>query len=116
MDFPHGETVAVLTAGEVTDPYSGGTVESWADGDVAATPVDGCGVAGGGSLEPLQDARNAVVSDFDVIMPPGTVVTSANRVIVRGLTCTVEGRPFDWRSPFTGWAPGVIVHAKIMEG
>lgn len=112
--FAYGETVDVLTAGTVTDPYSGDTTEDW--DNPTSVPVEGCGVAAGGSLEPLQDARNAVESDFDVIMPPGTPVTSHNRLVMRGLTCDVVGRPFDWRNPFTGWAPGLFVQAKIREG
>jgi hypothetical protein len=75
-----------------------------------------CGVADGGSLEPLQDARNAVESDFDVVAPYGADVTAADRLVIRGLTCTVQGRPFAWRSPFTGWEPGTVIRAKIVEG
>ena len=114
MRFAHGETVTIETAGTVTDPYSAEDVASW-DTPTSITICD-CGVASGGSIEPQQDARNAVESDFDVIMPPCTRVTSGSRLIIRGLTCEVVGRPFDWRSPFSGWAPGMLVRAKIVEG
>ncbi len=112
--FAHGETVQILTAGTVTDPYSGETVNDWSTSTALAVP--GVAVADGGSLEPLQDARNQVTSDFDLLMPPTTAITAQQRVIVRGLTCEVVGRPFLWRSPFTGWTPGLVVKAKLVEG
>ena len=78
--------------------------------------IPGCGVASTGSTEPLDVARNAVDSDFDVFMPAGSDVTAQDRLRIRGLVCDVAGRPFAWQSPFTGWAPGVVVQAKVREG
>lgn len=115
MVFAHGETVTRLRATKILDPYS--QEESDPDWDFPAElDIPNCGVAGSGSTEPLIDARNAVDSDFDVFMPAGTDVTAEDRLRIRGLVCDVAGRPFDWRSPFTGWAPGVVVQAKIREG
>lgn len=113
--FPNGETVTRLRATVVTDPYSTEpTAEDWSN----PTELDivGCGVALSGTTEPLQTARQAVDSDFDVFMPAGTDVTAQDRLLIRGLVCEVAGRPFDWRSPFTGWQPGLVVQAKIREG
>lgn len=113
--FAHGETVTRLRGTPTTDPYSGeSTGVDWAM--PAALAIENCGVADGGSLEPLQDARNAVDSDFDVLAPYGSDVQSGDRLVVRGLTCEVSGRPFAWRSPFSGWQPGTIIHATIREG
>jgi hypothetical protein len=112
--FPHGETVTIQTASTTTDPYSGDAELSW--DNPTELDVSGCAVADGGSTEPDLDARNAVESDFDVIMPVGSPVTAQSRLVVRGLTCEVVGRPFSWRSPFTGWEPGVVVKVKIREG
>jgi hypothetical protein len=115
--FVHGETVTVLTAGEVVDPYSGDSVEDW--DSPTEVIVNRVAVAMGGSLgssEPLQDARNQVESDFDLLFPPSATVTAQDRVVVRGLTCEVVGRPFLWRNPFTGWTPGLVVQAKLREG
>lgn len=113
--FPHGEQVTILTAGFEEDPYSGDMEQSW-EWTPTETVVEGVGVADGGSLEPLEAGRNAVDSDFDLFFPADTVVTSDNRVVVRGLTCDVAGRPFLWRNPFTGWTPGLVVKVKIREG
>lgn len=113
--FPYGETVTRLRAtGSTTDPYSNEPVTNWAAPESLSLP--GCAVADGGSVEPVEDARNAVLSDFDVIAPPGSDVLPTDRLIVRGLTCDVIGRPFDWRSPFTGWRPGMVVRVKVVEG
>lgn len=112
--FPHGETVAVLTAGTVSDPYSGEDSASW------DTPTEvnvlGVGVEPRPSDEPVQDARNAVTSGFTLYMPAGTVIGSANRIRVRGEVYDVLGEPAVWRSPFTGWEPGVIVQVARTDG
>lgn len=115
MTFPHGETVTRRRAAVVTDPYSDhDTGLDW--NSATEADIDGCGVALGGSVEPLLTAREAVDSDFDVFMPPNTDVIARDRLIIRGLECDVAGRPFDWMNPFTGWQPGLVVQAKIREG
>lgn len=114
MDFPHGESVDVLTAGTRTDPYSEETVTDWS----TATEVthEGIAVEPRPSSEPVQDARNAVVSGFTLYgFPPGSV-TAGNRVRVRGEVYDVLGDPADWRNPFTGWAPGLVVQVGRTEG
>jgi hypothetical protein len=68
------------------------------------------------SAEPVQDARNAVTSGFTLYMPTGTTITATNRVRVRGAVYDVLGEPAEWRSPFTGWAPGVVVQVEKVEG
>lgn len=115
MTFAFGETVTRQRAAVVVDPYSlESTLLDWTS--PAEEDIDHCGVADGGSLEPTQDARNAVDSDFDVILPPGSDVTAQDRLVIRGLVCEVAGRPFDWVSPLSGWQPGMIARAKIREG
>lgn len=113
--FPHGETVTVLAGTPVVDPYSG--EETGTDWD-APTSVDVTGVAvePRPSGEPVQDARNAVTSGFTLYFPAGSVVTAANRVRVRGHVYSVIGEPADWRSPYTGWAPGIVVQVGRVEG
>lgn len=115
MDFPHGETVTRLRGTPTLDPYSGeSTGIDWTNPDTL--PIPGCGVGDGGSLEPLREARNSVESDYDILAPYGSDVLAGDRVIVRGLTCDVIGRPFPWRHPMTGWEPGTVIRAKIVEG
>lgn len=115
MTFLYGETVTRLRAATVTDPYSGEVeAEDWDNPTTLA--IGGCGVAQTGSTEPVEAARSAVDADFDVFMPPGSDVTSKDRLVIRGMTCEVAGLPFDYLNPFTGWQPGLVVQAKIREG
>lgn len=115
MTFAHGETVTRLRAPLVTDPYSSDATErDWSN--AAELNIPNCGVAASGSVEPLEAARQAVDSDFDLYLPTGTDVTAQDRLRVRGLVCEVVGRPFAWQSPLTGWQPGVVAHCKVREG
>jgi hypothetical protein len=112
--FAFGELVEVLTAGEVVDPYSGEPVVSWDTPTVVA--VEGCGVEPRPSTEPVADARNATVSGFTLYLPADVAVTAGSRVRVRGKVHEVLGEPAVWRSPITGWSPGVVVQTQRVEG
>lgn len=98
------ETVAVLTAGTKTDPYSGEATADWS----TATEVNVTTLAPAEprpSQEPVQDARNAVTSGWTLYLPPGTAVTAQNRVRVRGKVYPVQGEPADWMGA------GIVVQA-----
>lgn len=113
--FVHGETVTRLRGTAAVDPYSGeSTGADWSDPDSLA--LTGCAVWDGKSFELLADAREGVVSDFVVAADSGSDVVASDRVVIRGLTCEVDGRPFDWRSPLTGWRPGLVFRANVVEG
>lgn len=115
MDFPHGETVVVLTGAAVDDPYSGeSTVIDWSE--PTEVEVRGCAVAPRTSSEPTQDARTAVITGMTVYLPPGTVITPQSRLRVRGELHEVDGEAGVWISPFTGWTPGVEVATKRVAG
>lgn len=115
MDFPYGETVQVLTAGTTTDPYSDeDEAEDW--DNPTPVPVSGVAVEPRPSGEPLEDARNQVTSGYTLYMPAGTAITTQNRVTVRGETYKVLGEAAEWRSPFTGWEPGIVVQVERTEG
>lgn len=111
--FAYPEPVTVLSPGTVTDPYSGETVADWS---TPTTRPESCAVAPGGSTEPTEVARTAIDSDFDLIFDHDPGITAADRVVVRGLTCEVNGHPFPYKSPFTGWEPGTLVRVSIREG
>lgn len=114
--FEHPEPVTVLTAGTDVDPYSGEAEVSWEAALGASERPELCAVAPGGSTELSAVDRAAVDSDFDLIFDHDPGITPQNRVVVRGLTCRVDGRPVQWRNPFTGWEPGWVVRASIREG
>lgn len=111
--FPFGETVQVLSPGTTTD-RDRNTVETWTS--PVEVSVEGVGVEPRPSSEDNRDARNAVFSGFTLYMPAGTAVTASNRVRVRGDVYAVDGKPAEWRNPFTGWEPGLVVQTKLMEG
>ena len=110
-----GETVTVLTAGTKLDSF-GHPVEDWAN--PTSVDVDNVLVGAGGSTEDRTNAANVVDSDFDLIFQPpiSTTPTPANRIVVRGLTCNVVGRPFRWVWPASSGDAGLVVKAQIREG
>jgi hypothetical protein len=99
------ESVTVVTPGKVADPYAG-EEETTEPTEVEVTRVM---VEPRPSSEPVQDARNAVVSGFTLYMPPGTPVTASQLVRVRGETYQVLGDPADWQV-------GVVVQVGRTEG
>ena len=117
MTFPGGESVTVLAPGPSIDPYSGETTYNDWKNPISQVVGDVL-VGSGGSIEDTTSTNNIVDSDFDLIFqPPVTVTpTSANRIIVRGLTCNVVGRPFLWRWPTSGVEAGLVVKVQIREG
>lgn len=113
--FAHGETVTRLRAATVTDPYSNtATAENWTN--PSSLDIDGCGFNPGQSSEPVQTARNAVITRPEVYAPADADVLAGDRLVVRGVTYEVDGRPQSWVSPFTGWAPGLVIVLKDVEG
>ena len=68
------------------------------------------------STERDTGVRDQTVDTIEVIFPPGTVVTSNDRLRVRGLTYEVEGNPIVSADPMTGVIPGVKVTAKRVKG
>ena len=119
MIFAHAETVIRLRAPLATDSYAvvdGAPVATERDWDNATELLFDAAVADSGSVEPLLDGREPVDSDFTLYGPPDNDILPTDRLIIRGLTCNVVGRPFDWRSPFTGWQPGTVIRASIREG
>lgn len=113
--FAAGETVIRQRATLVVDPYSGETEGlSWDSPDELS--ISGCGYNPGGSTEPTDDARNAVITTPEVYAPTGSDVLAGDRLVVRGQTFDVEGDPADWRSPFTGWQAGLVIRLKKVAG
>ena len=103
-----GETIAVLTAGTTTDPYSGEPAEDW-DNPTERDVTTIAPLEPRPSAEPAQDARNAVTSGWTLYLPAGDPITSRNRVRVRGEVYPVQGQPADW-------GVGVVVQAFRTEG
>ncbi len=115
MTFANGETVTRQRATTTTDPYSGEeTALDWSAPD--EVELDGWGVDDSKSAEPLADARQAVVTDFVLFRQEPADILPSDRLVIRGFTCEVVGRPASWRNPFSGWEAGFVVQANIVEG
>jgi hypothetical protein len=117
--LPFGETVTRLRGVSVSDPYSGDTVTDWTSPDELPVP----GVAVEPTTEAATQTRNAqterrqqITTGYRLYCPPAADIAAGDRVRVRGRNHRVVGEPDDWRSPFTGWAPGLVVTLERVEG
>lgn len=111
--FPFGETVqreAYIPDG--AEDSHGNPVDSWA----SSVDIPNCAFVPGGSVERVEPGRNAVVTQPQILAPAGTVAESRDRFTVRGKQYEVDGDPAEYRSPFTGWEPGVVINLKRTEG
>lgn len=115
MRHPHGETITRLRATPLVDPYSEeSTGKDWNNPDTLEVPH--CAVDDSKTRETNDADRNAVVTDF-VIWPDAHYdIQAGDRLVVRGLTCEVVGRPSTPINPFTGHAPGMEIAVNIWEG
>ena len=110
-----GETIQILTAKTRTDPYSQTTVLDWTQTpDSVDLPDVLCEPRPQG--EPIQDARNSVVSGWTLYCQtvPATMPTSQNRVRVRGVDYEIDGEPADWQ--MGTWHPGLVIQAWKKAG
>lgn len=105
MNFPHGETVTLVSTTTTTDPL----------GDSTTTTVTSewgpCAVAPRYANEST-DPRVAPLVVGLTVYGPVVDIDADDTVVVRGETWQVDGLPAEWRNPFTGWAPGIEVQLK----
>lgn len=114
--FAYGETVAVLRAPLTDAPY-GNQQRDWGSASRADSP--GWGFAPRASDEAAPSDVPAVIVGLTGYGPPGVDVLPTDRLEVRGDVYEVVGEVGEWRSPFTGWEPGVEVALRrvyITEG
>lgn len=110
-----GETVTRQRATATTDPYSGEATDlSWDDPDELA--IEGVAVAPGATAETAEADRERLDIEFTLYLPYGADVKPLDRVVVRGTAYDVEGKPADWRNPFTGSEPGTVVQVRRVGG
>jgi hypothetical protein len=107
---PFNEPVTIQTATEVVDRY-GNVVREWA----APGTVNVLGIVYPRTSSEDNDGRTAVIQGLTVLLPTGTPVAPADRVVARGGTYEVVGEPADWRSPW-GWQPGIQVDVERVAG
>lgn len=88
MNYPYGESIAVLNGDELTE-------------------VPGVAVT-------QQPGGFAIYMQTDQFVESGLAADS--QVTVRDEVCVVVGDPAEWREPFTGWRPDVVVQVTRTEG
>lgn len=109
--FDFGETITVQRRAE-RDPV----------GDHIAAPVphsiSGVGIAPetGSSAPSSTEAtgeRSTVIVWRYLYCPAGADIQASDAVILPdGRTYLVDGEPAAWKSPYSGWTPGVVVRVK----
>ena len=110
--FTHGETVTILrdTPGgfdQYGDPIPSST---------ARIDIVGCGIDDRYSTEPTERGRQGVIVGKTILAPAGSDFRSTDGVEVRGKAYVVDGDAGEPVSPFTGWAPGVVVAIRRAVG
>lgn len=114
--FPTSWTVQILpyVAGP-RDSHNNPT-EGWAD--PITVEVYGWGPPSGSS-EPAESGRNAVVTEVEVYAPASVQVSARDRVLLGGdleHTYEVIGLAEDFNHGPFGWAPGIRINLKRVDG
>lgn len=113
--FDYGETVTRLRAPLVTDPYSGtATKRDWTA--AACLPIPDCAVDPGQSSGAPTVNRESVTTTPTLYAPFGADVLEGDRIVSTTCTWDVDGHGAQWRSPFTGWAPGSAFPLRRTDG
>lgn len=108
--MPFAEKFTLLTRTVTGQDSDGNDVY----GDVE-TPITGA-FAPAGSTELIQ-GQLTVISHDTVYLEEGSPVPGPqDKVVARGHTYMVEGRPGDYQSPLTGWHPGAVVRLVEFTG
>lgn len=108
----NGETVTRLRAAAAkVDPYSQTSVLDWKSAPPAEQELTTLAPAEPRpSSEPVESARNSVVSGYTLYLPPGTDVTAQDRMRVRGEVFDVLGDPADWMGA------GIVIQVGGTQG
>jgi hypothetical protein len=112
--FPYGQPITLLA--ETRDRV--GDVTLTEDGTVAGcawAPRTTSSSVHGSTEE--QRRRMQVTTGLTLFAPSGSGITASHRVrLPDGSVWSVIGDPGDWRSPYSGWAPGQQVELERVKG
>lgn len=115
-ELPHGDTVTIVRPGPPTQDVYGNDVP----GAPAEIPVAGCGVAPrdstGAAANEITDARDTIISGLMLYAPHGTDIRATDQVRVGSDLYQVQGRPGEFRSPFTASTGPVVVSLELVTG
>ncbi len=104
------ETVVRLRGSPVEDPYSG-TMRDLDWSRPCREEIDGCVVYPASTGESSPVGRSQAEERLTVLLPDSADVNHLDRLIIRGREYQVDGIPFQFEHPMTGWRPGVQLEA-----
>jgi len=107
-----GETVGVIRPTTGDDRYGDAGLTY---GTEPTHEVHHCAFDPGGSTW-TPEGRNAFETTPTLYAPPGADIAKTDRIIVRGDTYTITGKPAVWTSPFDGQTKGVVVPLQEVTG
>lgn len=100
-----GLTVVVRRRAVTGQDRQGNDVWGWDD-----VTVPGAIFAPKGSIELVGKTGDTVVTTDSLYLPPGTVLTPEDEVVVAGLTYQIDGEPSQWVNP---WTDDAVVRADL---
>lgn len=107
-----GEPVTRIRAGTSPGPDPYGNPLPGVD---VQTVIEGAAFDPGGSREPVEVGRTQTITTPKVFfMDAWPDIVESDRLVVRGRTFTVQGRPPAWRSPWSGMG-GLVVELQEVE-
>lgn len=109
MTLPVGQVMTVIK--RVKGPSDSFGNDTWTE---ARADVRGV-FNPGGSTETVQ-GQDMLVVQPTVVLPAGTDVAAIDAVEIDGDRYEVDGNPSAPVSPFTNWAPGIVVKLKRVTG
>lgn len=112
MNMPFGVSLTIWRAGTVTDDYGDPVAGAY----LAHTIIEGCAVEPAPADNGVEPGRSSTSYACQVFAPSGADIAPADRVLLYGRWWQATEDPRVWQSPFTGWAPGVVVRFEAVEG
>lgn len=110
MSFPFGVMVTVTRQAAPVFPTMGD-----APAVATTTDIDNCAIWPTTTAE-LVSGQDTVTWDLTLVVPEGTDILATDKVTFDSTVYEIVGQPQDWRSPFTGSTPGIVVQLKAGTG
>ncbi|MDE8648081.1 hypothetical protein PXH69_24180 [Rhodococcus qingshengii] len=116
MMFTNGDSVTILRSGGRNRFGDTEYEESHQIHNVGIHYSDGRKVKSNDD-ESEAEFRDTFVTDITLFCPTGSNIEVTDKVeLPDGSICRVTRKPFPFKSPISGWAPGMTVMLRLIEG